>query len=63
MPIQSLRLEAAILQVVPLPHIGSSTRSPRLVQERIWSSASFSGKMAGCWKAILSLELPPWPTA
>lgn len=54
---------SAILPVVADPHIGSMTRSPGLLHDCMWSSASFSGNMAGCWNATLSLVLPPSPTA
>src|SRR5699024_9785070 len=47
-PKYCLLFTIAILQVVPAPAIGSKTISPGLDQEIMWSSASFSGKTAGC---------------
>ena len=38
---------AAALRVVPLPAIGSITRSPGFVQLRMWSRASCGGNRAG----------------
>src|SRR3990167_5939305 len=32
-----------------------------LLQDKIWSTASFSGNMAGCKKAISSFALCPFP--
>ena len=42
MPTQSLLFEFAILQVVSLPHMWSSTISPSFDQDRIWSVANCS---------------------
>jgi hypothetical protein len=52
-----------ILQVVPEPHMRSKTRPSSLLQDSIWSCASFSGKVTGCSKVIRSEVVPPRPTA
>ena len=54
-PIKLLPLSNAILQVVPEPINGSNITSFGLDQEIIWSFASYSGKIAGCLKAISSI--------
>ena len=44
----------AILATEPLPPNGSSTKSPGLDQDLIWSSANWNGNTAGC----LTLSVP-----